>query len=322
VNTHGPAPYLVALAFLVAAAVAAIAGPGVIVLARRAGAVDHPRSRRVHVTPMLTWGGLAMLLGFLASIVMVVSVARTRGVTFDVPSRQLAGVLVGGCLIALLGAIDDRFEMRAAPKFIGQILCAALLLPFGVTISGLAGHPLPVWLGWGLTVIWVVAVVNAINFIDGLDGLAAGVVGIASVALAIIALSRGQILAAAMASALAGSTVGFLPYNFNPARIFMGDLGSHFLGYTAAATAIVGTFKIAASLALIAPLIAFAVPIFDTTWAMIRRYRSGQSIARGDRQHLHHRLLGRGLSQRQAVLILYAVSAGCSTLAVVISWPT
>lgn len=318
---QGPVPYLVALAFFVGAALAALAGPGVIALARRAGAIDHPRSRRVHVTPMLTWGGLTMVAGFLGAMVVFVFVARDREVLPDVSEWQLAGVLIGGLLIAAIGAVDDRFEMRALPKLIGQIICAALLLPFGVTISGLAGHALPAWLGAGLTIVWVVAVVNAINFIDGLDGLAAGVVGIASLALAVIALSRGQIVAAAMSAALAGSTAGFLPYNFNPARIFMGDLGSHFLGYTAAATAVVGTFKIAASLALLAPIVVFAVPIFDTAWAMIRRYRSGQSIARGDRKHLHHRLLGRGLSQRQAVLILYGASAVCSVIAVVLSWP-
>jgi UDP-GlcNAc:undecaprenyl-phosphate GlcNAc-1-phosphate transferase len=265
------------------------------------------------------WGGLAMVLGFLAGAMALLS-QRGRISAGSVPPVQLAGVLLGGCLIAVLGAIDDRFEMRALPKLLGQIVCAALLLPFGVAITGLAGHDLPPWLGYVLTVIWVVAIVNAINFIDGLDGLAAGVVGIASVALAVIAMGRGQIAAAALSAALAGATVGFLPFNFNPARVFMGDLGSHFLGYIAAAIAILGTFKIAASLALLAPVVAFAVPILDTLWAMIRRYRNGQSIAHADADHFHHRLLARGLSQRQAVLIIYGISAICSAAAVAMSW--
>jgi UDP-GlcNAc:undecaprenyl-phosphate GlcNAc-1-phosphate transferase len=316
---QGSTPFLLVLCFIVAAAVAAAATPPAIALAKRAGALAHPNARRVHSTPTPMWGGLAMLVGFLAAAI-VLSLMRDRAVVGGVPSVQLAGVLLGACLIALLGAIDDRFEMRALPKLMGQIACAALLLPFGVAITGLAGHDLAPWVGYVLTIIWVVAIVNAINFIDGLDGLAAGVVGIASVALAAIAFSRGQIAAAAMSAALAGATVGFLPYNFNPARVFMGDLGSHFLGYTAAAIAVLGTFKIAASLALLAPVVAFAVPILDTLWAMVRRYRNGQSIAHADRNHFHHRLLERGLSQRQAVLIIYGISAACSALAVVMSW--
>lgn len=318
----GPGPVLIPLSFLAAAAIAALATPPVIALAKRAGALDHPRSRRVHVAPMPTWGGLAMLTAFVPSAAGALWLSGRGGAMAEVPPLQVAGVLLGGALIAFVGAIDDRFDLRAPPKLLAQIACAALLLPFGVTISGLAGHALPAWLGGLLTIIWVVAIVNAINFIDGLDGLAAGVVGIASLALAAVALARGQVVPAAMSAALAGSTLGFLPYNFNPARVFMGDLGSHFLGYTAAAIAVLGTFKIAASVALLAPVVAFAVPIFDTLWAMIRRYRMGQSIARADRNHLHHRLLERGLSQRQAVLIIYAITAVCSAAAVAMSWPT
>jgi UDP-GlcNAc:undecaprenyl-phosphate GlcNAc-1-phosphate transferase len=317
---QGAPSFQVAFAFLVAAAIAAAAAPPVIALARRVGALDHPRTRRVHVSPTPTSGGLAIFIGFAVGLIAALRLGSRGGVAADVPLGQVAAVLAGGAAIAFVGAMDDRFEMRAAPKFVAQVLCAAWLLPFGVSISGLAGHALPAWLGWLFTIIWVVAIVNAVNFIDGLDGLAAGVVGIASLALALVALGRGQIVAAAMSAALAGATVGFLPFNFNPARIFMGDLGSHFLGYIAAATAVLGTFKIAASLALLAPVVAFAVPIFDISWAMIRRYRTGQSIARADRNHIHHRLLERGLSQRQAVLLIYAVSAVCSALALAMSW--
>jgi len=318
---HGLSGLLIVLCFLVAAAVAAVSTPAVIAVARRAGALDHPRGRRVHVAPMPTWGGLAMLAGFTVSIIGVLWAGGRYGIAQDVPPAHLAAVLLGGWVIALVGAIDDRFEMRAGPKFVGQVMCAALLLPFGVRIFGLAGHPVSAWLGALLTIVWVVGIVNAINFIDGLDGLAAGVVGIASVGLAAVAVGRGQIGAAAMSAALAGCAAGFLPYNFNPARIFMGDLGSHFLGYVAAATAVLGTFKIAASVALLTPVVALGVPILDTLWAMVRRYRTGQSIARADRNHPHHRLLERGLSQRQAVLVIYAVSAVCSAVALAMSYP-
>jgi len=318
---HATAPVLLALGFVIAATIVAAATPPVIALAKRAGALAHPRSRGVHVAPTPLWGGLAMLVGFLVGLIAVLALTRANGIAVDVSWRDIAGVLVGACAIAAVGAVDDRFEMRALPKLLGQVVCAALLLPFGVQITGLAGHDLPLWLGGALTVMWVVAIVNAINFIDGLDGLAAGVVGIASLALAVVALGRGQFVAATMSVVLAGSTLGFLPFNFNPARVFMGDLGSHFLGYVAAATAVLGTFKIAASVALLAPVVAFAVPIFDTLWAMFRRYRTGQSIARADRNHIHHRLLERGLSQRQAVLIIYGITAACSAAAVVMSWP-
>jgi len=318
---QGLASLPVVTCFLIAAAVAAAATPAVIALARYAGAVDHPRGRRVHVAAVPTWGGLALVLGFAVSVVAVFSLGGRRDLVADIAPLQLAGVLVGGCAIAVVGAIDDRFDLRPTPKFMAQIACAAVLLPCSVSITGLAGHPVPAWIGGILTVVWVVAIVNAINFIDGLDGLAAGVVGIACAALAAVAVARGQIGAAAMSAALAGSAVGFLPYNFNPARVFMGDLGSHFLGYVAAATAVLGTFKIAASVALLTPMLVFAVPIFDTAWAMIRRLRTGQPIARADRNHLHHRLLERGMSQRQAVLIIYAVSAVCAALALGLSWP-
>ncbi len=318
---QAPESLLLTLGFLVAAGAAAALTPAVILLARWAGALDHPRSRRMHVTPMPTWGGLAMLAGFALASGVAFRLGSERALVGDITPRHLGAVLSGACAISLVGAIDDRFDLRAFPKLAGQVACAALLLPFGVRIMGLAGHPAPAWLGGALTVVWVVAIVNAINFIDGLDGLAAGVVMIASAALAPVALVRGQVGAGLMSAALAGAAAGFLPYNFNPARIFMGDLGSHFLGYAAAAIAVLGTFKIAAAVVLLTPVVAFAVPILDTLWAMIRRYRNGQSIARGDRNHLHHRLIDHGLSQRQAVLVIYAITAACSALAVVISWP-
>lgn len=319
-STYLPTPWLLAVSFVIALALAAAVTPVAIRVARGAGAVVRPGGRRVHTAPMPTWGGLGMLVAFLTTIALVFAVATRRGMLGDIPPHYLRGVLLGATLAALLGAVDDRFELRALPKLLGQIACACVPLAFGVTITGLAGHPIPFWLGGVLTVGWIVCIMNAINLIDGLDGLAAGVVSIASLALALVALERGQIGAAVMSVSLAGAAVGFLPYNFNPARIFMGDLGSHFLGYIAAAIAVLGTFKITASLVLLTPpVVAFAVPIFDTLWAMIRRYRAGDSIAKGDRNHIHHRLIDLGLSQRQAVLLIYLVTVVFSTLAVMIS---
>jgi len=300
---------------LAAAVVAAAATPLVIRVATWAGAIDRPRARRVHEVATPLWGGLAIYLGMVAALALAYgcwggSLAR------EMPAAQLAGLLLGATLIAALGAVDDRYELRALPKLLGQVLCAALVLPFGVHITGLFGIPLPVWLGGGLTVLWIVAVVNTINFIDGLDGLAAGVSLIASLTFAAMAISQGKPAVAVLALAVAGGAAGFLPYNFHPARIFMGDLGSHLLGYLLSVIAVIGVSKIAASVTIFAAMAALGVPILDTTFAVLRRWWRGQPIAVGDQGHLHHRLLDAGLNQRQAVLLIYAISGMFCLLAI------
>jgi UDP-GlcNAc:undecaprenyl-phosphate GlcNAc-1-phosphate transferase len=199
------------------------------------------------------------------------------------------------------------------------VLCASVLLAAGVRIEGFMAYPLSPWVGGLLTVFWVVAIVNAINFIDGLDGLAAGVTAIATVSFAIICVMRGQVGAAVLAAALAAGCIGFLPYNFSPARVFMGDLGSHFLGYVVAAITIAGTLKKAAAVTLASATLVLAFPLLDTAFAVVRRFLRGQAISVGDNEHLHHRLVHGGLTDAQAVLLIWGICAAFSVVAVFIS---
>jgi UDP-GlcNAc:undecaprenyl-phosphate GlcNAc-1-phosphate transferase len=264
-----------------------------------------------------------MYLGFAGAIGFAVWAGAWTGL--EAGQRHVLGIFVGATAIALLGALDDRFEVPAVVKLIGQIGCAALLIPFGVMVAGISNPfagtwiAFPVWVGWLVTIGWVVAITNAINLIDGLDGLAAGICGIASFSLAVFAAAQGQVGPAVIAAAVCGATLGFLPYNFHPARVFMGDLGSHFLGFTIASIAVIGAFKIAASMAILLPLLVLAVPIFDTAFAIARRYRRRQPIFQGDTGHLHHRLLAKGLTQAQTVLVIYAIAAVFCFLAYLVS---
>ena len=230
------------------------------------------------------------------------------------------GVFLGGTLLSLTGAWDDLKELSAGKQMVVQILCALLVIPFGVRIEFLTDpfHPghmiyLGAWT-YPLTIMWIVAVTNAINWIDGMDGLAAGVCAIAAMALTLMAVQSGQPALALLAAALCGSLLGFLRYNFNPAKIFMGG-GALFVGFTLAAISAVGAFKVAATMALLVPILILGVPIFDTAFVIARRAMQGKPIYVADKSHLHHRLLARGFTQRQTVLILYMVSFSLSVLA-------
>jgi UDP-GlcNAc:undecaprenyl-phosphate GlcNAc-1-phosphate transferase len=307
-------------AFGLAAVATCFATPAVMRLAIAAGAVDRPGGRRVHDKPVPTWGGLAIVFGFLLSV----GVCRLLFPDlFSRLSRGEATVLLAGiALICLLGGVDDRLQVRAKVKLAWQILAAALLVWGGVAIYGVSNPfrsgetvAVPWLLAAPLTVLWVVAVTNAINLIDGLDGLAAGVSAIACGTLSLIAAGRGQAEVALLAAALSGAAAGFLPWNFNPARVFMGDLGAYFLGYVIAAITVMGAFKMAASIAIFVPLLVLAVPLLDTGLSALRRYRRGQPIFRADRYHLHHQLLALGLSQRQIVSLIYSITLICCAIA-------
>ena len=216
-------------------------------------------------------------------------------------------------------------ELAIDEQIVVQILCALLVIPFGVRIEFLTdpfhpGHM--IYLGlWAapLTVLWIVGVTNAINWIDGLDGLAAGVCAIAAMTLALMAVQSGQPALALLAASLCGSLLGFLRYNFNPAKIFMGG-GALFVGFTLAAIAAAGAFKVAAAMAIMVPILVLGVPIFDTAFVIIRRFLSGHPIYQADKSHLHHRLLARGFTHRQTVVILYIVSLGLSAVAVLLAF--
>jgi len=218
--------------------------------------------------------------------------------------------------------IDDVKNLRARLKFCVQIVAALIVIYSGTRIN-VVMWPVTTYLqtfSVPITLVWIVGVTNAVNLIDGLDGLAAGVSSIAALCLMILCIMTGSTTAVMLTASLAGACLGFLPRNFNPAEIFMGDTGSTFLGFVLAVTSILGVFKGYAILALIVSMLCLGLPIFDTLFAMLRRMAKHQPIMKADRGHLHHRLIDKGLSQRQAVLILYIVSLLCGLLAIFISF--
>ncbi len=293
--------YLVA--FTVALAVAYFTTPWVKNLAIKAGALDAPDDRKVHVKPIPRLGGLAIYLGFVLAVLASMHV-----------NREIMGLLLGGTVILMVGIIDDMFQLSAKVKLLGQIAAAFVLVMFNIRIEWLTnpfGEMLYVdYFSIPLTILWVVGLTNTVNLIDGLDGLAAGVSTIASITILLVALQQNFWTVAILTAALAGAALGFLQHNFNPAKIFMGDTGSMFLGFMLAAISILGTVKSAATIALVVPIMALGLPIMDTAFAIIRRYMSGRPIFKPDKGHLHHRLLELGLTQKQAVLLMYVIS-GC-----------
>ncbi len=275
-------------------------------LAVKVGAVDIPNKRKVHVEPIPRLGGLAIYLGFSLSLLVLL---LTGWVDLSRLGLQLWGVLVGGTFILIFGAMDDIAELSARVKLIGQAIAAAILFLFGARIE-FVGNPFGGLIYLGdlsvfLTLFWVVGLTNTVNLIDGLDGLAAGVSGIALIILTIIAFETGRQEVAFICLILLGSLLGFLKHNFNPARIFMGDSGSMFLGFMLASLTVQGVMKSAVAIALLVPIVIMGVPILDTAFAIFRRFRKKQPLTQADNGHIHHRLLHRGFSQRQTVVIIY-----------------
>lgn len=277
------------------------------------GAVDRPDARKVHHGLIPRLGGLAIYAGFMVSVILTIGL-----------SYELIGILVGATFLITVGVLDDMFSLPARVKLLGQIIAAAILVIFfNVNIDWLVLPQvgmiyLPWFISIPLTIFWIVGFVNTVNLIDGLDGLAAGIATIASIAIAMLAFQMGQWVAAAAMVAMTGSCLAFLQYNFNPAKIFMGDTGSMFLGYVIAAVSVMGSMKTAAVAVLIVPLVALAVPITDTFLAIIRRKQAGVPVFSPDKNHLHHRLLASGLSQKQVVLIMYGLTAFFSCVALLV----
>ncbi len=298
------------VAFTVALVVAYFITPRVKELAIKAGALDAPDARKVHTRPIPRMGGLAIYAGFVLAVLASLHI-----------SREIMGLLMGGTVILIVGIIDDLKQLPAKAKLLGQILAAMVLILFGVRIEWLTnpfGDMLYIdYFSVPVTIMWVVSLTNTVNLIDGLDGLAAGVSTIASVTILMVALQQNFWTVAILTAALAGSAMGFLQHNFNPAKIFMGDTGSMFLGYMLAGVSILGAVKSAATIALIVPIVALGLPIMDTAFAIIRRYMSGRPIFKPDKGHLHHRLLEMGFSQKQAVLLMYVIS-GCLGLSAIV----
>ncbi len=322
-------------AALIALVVTNALTPGLRRFARRIGAIDYPGGRRINVRPMPRLGGVAIYVGFLAALLVATVITRDivlthRGdvLTVRIPlspraDQAVLGILLGSTFLFLVGIWDDARGMHPALKFLLQVAAAAVLIPFGLSTQfvthPLTGRTVAVGpLGPLFTIVWVVGVVNATNFIDGVDGLASGIAAIAGTTLLLTAMVKGDATSMLLAACLIGSMLGFLRHNFNPARIIMGDSGSMFVGYVLGGISVMGLYKSYTALSLVVPLLALAVPIVDTAFAIVRRFRSHRPIYLPDRGHLHHRLLDRGLSQRQTVLLLYLVSAffGVGALAV------
>ena len=304
--------------FAVAFVVSLFVMPAVILLANRTGALDAPNARKVHKKPIPRIGGLGIYTGFMAAIIVV---ALKFGLDGE-QVKETVGLMVSGSLIVALGLIDDYKNLPAKVKLAGQFVAAGVLVGlFDVRIDFMT-DPFGDYfyldhLAIPATIFWLVGLTNTVNLIDGLDGLAAGVAAIASFTIMLIALEQSFVLVAVMTAALAGAAVGFLKYNFNPAEIFMGDSGSMFLGFMLAGISVTGAVKSVAAIALVVPIFALGLPILDTTFAIVRRLRGGVPIFKPDKGHLHHRLLNVGFTQRQAVLLMYVISAlfGLSAIA-------
>ena len=314
---------VVAGALITAFLVALITTPIVKSLARKWGAVDVPKDgRRMHDHPIPRMGGLAIFLGFLLSVILFIPFVQPDGLGF-----QLKGMLLGAVIIVVLGILDEIYALPALPKLIVQIVAAVIAVWSGNVIETISNPNIFSndlywelrWLSIPVTVIWIVAVTNAVNLIDGLDGLACGVSTISSMTVLVIALTVAEPTVAVLMACLAGGCIGFLPYNTNPAKIFMGDTGSTFLGYVLAVVSIQGLFKYYTLISFVVPFLMLGLPIFDTCFAFIRRIAHGQSPMHADRSHIHHRLIDMGLNQKQAVAVLYVISAILGLSAVVLT---
>ncbi|MBE7012596.1 MAG: undecaprenyl/decaprenyl-phosphate alpha-N-acetylglucosaminyl 1-phosphate transferase [Ruminococcaceae bacterium] len=302
--------------FSIAFFVSLASTPLVKTLAHKIGAIDIPDGkRRVHKSPIPRLGGLAIFLGFMCAVFAFVKI-----------DTQVRGILIGAVLIVAIGILDDVKQLKATVKLAVQIIAAIIVVSHDVKIVALTVPSfiidsgfLPLkWLSFPITILWIVAVTNAVNLIDGLDGLAVGISSIATFSLFFIAILAGEPTVALLAAALAGGCLGFLPYNFNPAKIFMGDTGSTFLGFILSTICIQGLFKGYAIISFIIPFLILGLPLFDTSVAILRRIHNKKPIMGADRGHLHHKLIDMGFSQKQTVAILYVIAMLLGLSAVVL----
>ena len=325
--------------FLLALVTTYLLTPWVRRLAIRAGALDMPDARRVHTEPIPRWGGLAIYIGvavgMLAGLARLYLLAPSDSV-FLGRALQFLGLLLVGTGVLVVGMLDDRKQFSALIQM-GALLLAGLVVQlFGVQIEGFAAPiggkfsearwiPLGAW-AIPITALWIFVVSKTMDTIDGLDGLAAGVSAIAALALALMALQAADLLdqpypnwlIAITAAAIAGAAGGFLRYNFNPARIFMGTGGAQFLGFMLGGLSVIGAFKTATAFAILIPVLVFGLPFLDAGLAVVRRLLSGQPIHKPDKKHIHHQLLERGLNQRQTVLILYGIATAMAIVALIL----
>jgi UDP-GlcNAc:undecaprenyl-phosphate GlcNAc-1-phosphate transferase len=310
--------YLIPLA--VAFGVAILTTPLVIRIAISIGITDNPSERSVsHRAGIPLMGGVAVALGFTVGLAVAVWQLGLR-----IPGDHIYALAGGGALVLLAGIYDDRYGMNAWTKFFVQIVAAVLAIASGFQIDHLTEpfsqkiFMLPTVLSWVITGLWIVTVTNALNLVDGLDGLATGIGAIIAATLALIALQSGEALGVCMGIALLGALLGFLPFNFAPAKIFLGDTGALFIGYELSLLALVG-YRQLSLLTFVVPVLALAVPILDTTLSVIRRLRNRSRIFNADRQHMHHRMLESEGTQRSAVLQVYLLTAAFCLIALAFS---
>jgi UDP-GlcNAc:undecaprenyl-phosphate GlcNAc-1-phosphate transferase len=299
----------------VALAIVLALTPVAIKVAPKIGAMDIPKDeRRVHSKPMPRFGGSAIYVGMMVSMAI-----------FAIHDRGVIGAMVGCTMIYILGLIDDLKNLSPIAKMSGQILSAIVVYAMGVKIEfitnyfGVGNVVLGDVVCFVITVLWLISITNAVNLIDGLDGLAAGIAAISALCIGYVAYIHGQEVPTVCMMIIAGAALGFLPYNFNPAKIFMGDSGSQLLGFSIAAFSIMGTVKSATIVVLIIPALVLGLPIFDTAFAIVRRVVRHQPIGVGDKEHLHHRIMKAGFGQRRAVMVLYCISGIMGIVAVLYS---
>lgn len=301
--------------FLIACVLAAAVTPLAIKIAPKIGAVDIPKdNRRMHTKPMPRFGGIAIFAGTITSLMF-----------FLRNEPGYLGLIIGGSLIYLLGVIDDLKNLSPKIKLLGQFACASVAYAGGVRILFITNHFQPGHIFFAgvicylITVFWIVGITNTVNLIDGLDGLAAGISLISSCAIAYAAYIHGYYPATAAMLAIAGGALGFLPFNFHPAKIFMGDGGTLFLGYMLATVSVVGSVKGSTFVAIIVPFLVLGVPIFDMSFAILRRLINRRPIMEADKGHIHHRLMAAGFGQRRTVLTIYAIGGTMGVSAIMLS---
>ncbi|WP_191560044.1 glycosyltransferase family 4 protein [Metabacillus idriensis] len=296
--------YIYIVTFLLTLTLSVVSVPFVIKLAKRIGVVDIPNKRKVHAKAVPRLGGLAIYFAFLAGFVFI-------SLMYD---QLPLSIIIGATIIVFTGFIDDKFQIKPWQKLLGQVIAAVIVLADGLSIQYLTipfleqSLPVSAWIALPISFFWIIGVTNAVNLIDGLDGLASGVSIIAACSILTMALILGDVQVALLSIALIGSTIGFLFFNFHPAKIFMGDTGSLLLGFLLSVFSIIG-FKQVTFVTFIIPIVILAVPLADTTIAIIRRKLNNKRIMDADKNHLHHRLLASGFSHRQAVLFIYFISS-------------
>jgi UDP-GlcNAc:undecaprenyl-phosphate/decaprenyl-phosphate GlcNAc-1-phosphate transferase len=314
-------------AFLAAAFVALLLTPVIRRIVDRLRIIDHPDERRTHDAPLPRGGGISVAVAFLVvGGGLVLGGRDLPGMPGpgSVSTQSLLGLFGGGILAAAIGALDDRYDLRARWQGAGQLLLAGIAVASGITVLKIGNPfgsddiPFPALIGVGFTVVWIVGMINSLNFIDGLDGLSTGIALIAAVTLGLTSLTQqiSQPLVAVLCFVLAGALLGFLRWNFHPAVIFQGSAGVMFMGYVLAVLAILGSAKV------VVALLVLAVPIIDTFWVIVRRLSSGRSPFSPDRGHIHHLLLDLGLSHRSTVLLIYVVCATLGLMSLLVSGAT